>query len=64
MKKIISIIALGLALGAVSCTKQEVNENKGMGMLSVDMDFAPQTRALTGDELINTVHQIIKAHHS
>ena len=65
MKKIISIIALGLALGAVSCTKQEVNENKGMGMLSVDMDFAPQTRALTDDQLFSTAQvNIYKADYS
>lgn len=46
MKKFISIIALGLALSAVSCTKQEISENKGMGMLSVDMSLAQKTRAL------------------
>ena len=65
MKKIISIIALGLALGAVSCTKQEADDNKGMGMLSVDMNFAPQTRALTADELTNTAQvNIYKADYS
>lgn len=65
MKKIITIVALGLALAVVSCTKQEVAENNGMGMLSVDMDLAHQTRALTQDQLYNTAQvNIYKADFS
>ena len=47
MNKFITIISLGLVLGATSCTKQDLSENKGMGMLSVDMTLAPRTRALS-----------------
>lgn len=54
MNKFITIISLGLVLGATSCTKQDLSENKGMGMLSVDMTLAPRTRALSEDQLINT----------
>lgn len=65
MKKIISIIALGLAFAAVSCTKQEVAENNGMGMLSVNMNLATQTRALTESQLYNTAKvNIYKADYS
>lgn len=66
MKKFISIISLGLVLGAVSCTKQEVNQQeKGMGMLSVDMSVASQTRALSEDELYSTAKvNIYKADYS
>lgn len=65
MKKFITIVALGLAFAAVSCTKQEVAENNGMGMLSVDMDFAHHTRALSQDQLYNTAQvNIYKADFS
>ena len=65
MKKIISIIAMGLALSAVSCTKQEVAENNGQGMLSVDMNFSDQTRALTDEQLASTAQvNIYKADYS
>ena len=65
MKKIISIIAMGLALSAVSCTKQEMAENNGVGMLSVDMNFSDQTRAMTEGELAATAQvNIYKADYS
>ena len=65
MKKFISIIALGLALSAVSCTKQEISENKGMGMLSVDMSLAQKTRALSQEQLYSTAQvNIYKADFS
>ena len=55
MRKLISIISMGLVLGAVSCTKQEVNQQEqGMGMLNVDMSVAAQTRALSENELYST----------
>ena len=65
MKKIISIITLGLVFGAVSCTKQEIKEEAGVGMLSVNMNFAQQTRALTDEQLTSTAQvNIYKADFS
>lgn len=65
MKKIISFIALGLVLCAVSCTKQEVNEGKGMGILTVDMNIPSQTRALSVEDLYSTAEvNIYKADFS
>ena len=65
MKKIFSIITLGLVFGAVSCTKQEIKENTGVGMLSVNMNFAQKTRALTDDQLASTAQvNIYKADFS
>lgn len=65
MKKIFSIITLGLVFGAVSCTKQEIKENTGVGMLSVSMNFAQKTRALTDDQLASTAQvNIYKADFS
>lgn len=51
MKKIITILSVVLAAGAVSCTKVEVNEDKGVGILSMDMTLSAQTRAASEDEL-------------
>ena len=66
MRKIITIISMVLVLGAVSCTKQEVGQQEqGMGMLSVDMSVAAQTRALSENELYNTAKvNIYKADYS
>lgn len=66
MRKLISIISLGFVLGAVSCTKQEVSQQEqGVGMLSMDMSVAAQTRALSEDELYNTAKvNIYKADYS
>ena len=65
MKKIISFIALGLVLCAVSCTKQEVNEEKGMRILTVDMSIPSQTRALSVEDLYSTAEvNIYKADFS
>jgi hypothetical protein len=65
MKKIISFIALGLVLCAISCTKQEVNEEKGMGILTVDMSIPSQTRALSVEDLYSTAEvNIYKADFS
>ena len=54
MRKIYSVIAMGLALCTVSCTKQILTENKGMGALCVDMNIGAETRALTNDQLMST----------
>ena len=66
MKKILTFIIIGLGFAAASCTKADVSESKGEGMLSVDMSIAPQTRAAVGeDELLNTaVVNIYKADFS
>ena len=66
MKKILTFIVIGLGFAAASCTKADVSESKGEGMLSVDMSIAPQTRAAVGeDELLNTaVVNIYKADFS
>ena len=66
MKKILTFIILGLGFAAASCTKADVSESKGEGMLSVDMSIASQTRAVVGeDELLNTaVVNIYKADFS
>ena len=36
MKKIFSILAMGLVLGTISCVKQEPLETQGEGVLCVD----------------------------
>lgn len=55
MKKIFTIISLGLAILAVSCTETKISETEsGMGALNVGVDFRSQTRAvLSESELIN-----------
>ena len=50
MKKILTFIILGLGFAAASCTKADVSESKGEGMLSVDMSIASQTRAAVGED--------------
>lgn len=66
MKKILTYLALGLALAAVSCTKADLKENGvGMGVLSMDMSLSDQTRAMSQDELLNTAQvKIYKADFS
>lgn len=65
MRKFISIISMGLVLCTASCTKQELSQEQGMGMLSMDMSVAAQTRALSEDELYNTAKvNIYKADYS
>ena len=66
MKKILTFIIIGLGFAAASCTKADVSESKGEGMLSVDMSIDSQTRAAVGeDELLNTaVVNIYKADFS
>lgn len=54
MKKIYSIIAMVLVLCTISCTKQNLVENKGMGALCFDMNISAKTRALTDDQLTST----------
>jgi len=63
MKKILTYLALGLALAAVSCTKADLKENGvGMGVLSMDMSLSDQTKAMSQDELLNTAQvKIYKA---
>jgi hypothetical protein len=64
MKKIISFMTIALLFGA-SCTKQEASQEKGQGMLSVDVALAHQTRAMTEDQLYSTAQvNIYKADFS
>lgn len=65
MKKILTIASLGLLVVA-SCAKTELKENnEGMGVLSVDMSIAPQTRAYSETDLYNSaVVNIYKADFS
>ena len=51
MKRIITIMAAALSLAAVSCTKANV-EDKGVGVLSVNMTISQQTKAMSQDELL------------
>lgn len=52
MKKILTIISLGLMMAAMSCTKEESTQNeKGFGTISIDMALEDQTRTVTDDEL-------------
>ena len=65
MKKLFSILASGLVLGAVSCVKQEMVESQGEGVLCVDMSVVGQTKALSEDQLYNTAEvNIYKADYS
>ena len=65
MKKLFSILASGLVLGAVSCVKQEMAESQGEGVLCVDMSVVGQTKALSEDQLYNTAEvNIYKADYS
>lgn len=65
MKKILTIASFGLLIVA-SCAKTELKENnEGMGILSVDMSIAPQTRAYSETDLYNSaVVNIYKADFS
>ncbi len=65
MKKILTIASVGLLIAA-SCAKTELKENnEGMGILSVDMSIAPQTRAYSEADLYNSaVVNIYKADFS
>lgn len=55
MKKIVFICAAMSALVAASCSKTEVNEQeKGFGMLSVDMNLPQQTRSISEEDLYAT----------
>ncbi len=66
MKKILTFIAICMALAAVSCTKNELKEKEaGMGVLSMEMNLSDQTKAMTQDELLNSaVVNIYKADFS
>lgn len=65
MKTMKITLAMGLAVAMLSCTKQEVNENTDMGILSVGMNLPQQTRALSEDELYSTAQvNIYKADYS
>lgn len=65
MKKIFSILAMGLVLGTVSCVKQEPLETQGEGVLCVDMTVAAQTKAVSEADLYNTAKvSIYKADYS
>ena len=52
MKRIITIMAAVLSVAAVSCTKNQLNESKGEGALSMKMRISQQTKAMTQDELL------------
>lgn len=66
MKKILTYLALSLALAAVSCTKADLKENgAGMGVLSMDMSLSDQTKAMSQDELLSSAQvKIYKADFS
>ena len=66
MKKILTYLALSLALAAVSCTKADLKENgSGMGVLSMDMSLSDQTKAMSQDELLSSAQvKIYKADFS
>ena len=66
MKKILTFIAICMALAAVSCTKNELKDKEaGMGVLSMEMNLSDQTKAMTQDELLNSaVVNIYKADFS
>ena len=65
MRKIFAIVSLGLLM-AVSCAKNEMADaDKGVGMLCVDMNIEPQTRAYSESDLYNSaVVNIYKADFS
>lgn len=65
MRKIFAIASLGLLM-AVSCAKTEITDaDKGVGMLCVDMNIEPQTRAYSETDLYNSaVVNIYKADYS
>ena len=66
MKKILTYLALCLALAAVSCSKADLKENgAGMGVLSMDMSLSDQTKAMSQDELLSSAQvKIYKADFS
>ena len=52
MKHIIRFAFLGLILGAASCSKvEDTSSEKGYGLLSLDMNLAEQTRAVSEEDL-------------
>ena len=63
MKKI--AIALSLVCAVVSCNKAEINQEKGFGVLNVDMTIDTKTKAaFSADELLNTASvKIYKANY-
>lgn len=65
MNNLKTIIAAISVLGLASCTVQEVNEVKGVGMLDMSMDFPVQTRAYSEADLYNSAQvNIYKADYS
>ena len=66
MKKILVYMTLCLSLAAVSCTKTDIrNHEDGMGVLSMDMSLSDMTKAMSGEELMNTAQvKIYKADFS
>lgn len=66
MKKILTYLALCLALAVVSCTKADLKENgAGMGVLSMDMSLSDRTKAMSQDELLSSAQvKIYKADFS
>lgn len=67
MKKIFAIISLGLTLCAVSCNKNEIwDRNYDMGVLNMDMNIDPVTRAVANEEQIrsNAIVNIYKGDFS
>ena len=68
MKKILTVISLGMLLFSVSCIKEQTERcYSGMGVLNMDMsiDGKPQTRAISDADLLSTaVVNIYKADFS
>ena len=66
MKKIITLITACLSLVVVSCSKpQPDSESGGYGILSMNMNFSTQTKAMTEAELLSGANiNIYKADYS
>ena len=66
MRRIFTIISLGLLMTSLSCTKEQAGfVERGEGILSLDMNLEGQTRAVSEDELRNSAQvKIYKADFS
>ena len=66
MKKIITLITVCCTLAAVSCSKHNSEiEQDGYGILSMNMNLATQTKAMTEDDLLGSANiNIYKADYS
>ena len=65
MKRIFTIISLGLLMTSLSCTKEQAELGRGEGTLSLSMSLEGQTRSVSEDELRNSAQvKIYKADFS